>query len=450
MKIGVFLCAVLVLCARGNWIPELLSNQIPGAISLFPCDIDSDGDQDCAAAGWNAGVLWLESTPSGWLCHPVDPGFTGAIFVSVADLNNDEVPDILASSNSRGEIAWWQGDTAGGHTLHILDQSFQEPHSVLPADLNNDGWNDIIAASYGLNTLAVWWNQGDGTFLKEVVDNDIPGLWTAIPADIDGDGDLDIAGAARTTGEVCWWENDNSVFLRTAIDNGFSGAHVIHACDIDQDGDTDLLASGRSANEIRLYTNSGDESFSTSAVLQNCLWPTFMATADFDLDGDLDIACASYSDDEVLWLENDGEENFAACHQIASSFDGAIPLAVEDMDQDGRDDVLSAAYNLNTAVLWKNQLVSSTGEQEETMFTVVPLSNPSREDVSLSICWGSANTVKVSLRDITGRIIRLMYVPGIENQLIETTFQDLNPGLYLATAEDGGFRICTRVTVRER
>jgi len=441
--IPVFLIPVSGHC---GWIEETLCTGLSGATGLSVADLDCDGDPDCAASGWNSGVVWIENGQGVYSTHQIDPDFIGAIFVDTGDLNNDGFTDVVASSNSSGTILLWENSGSGSFTVNQITDSFPGAHSVYIADIDSDGLADITGASFQTNTIACWLNNGDGTFQETLIDGDIPGIWTAYPLDIDGDGDTDIAGAARTADEVCWWENTGSAFNRHTIDAALDGAHIVIDCDIDKDGDKDLLASGRLEDEIRLYTNDGTENFSVSTVLDNCDWPTFMDTADFDLDGDMDIACVSYNDNEIIWLENTG----AAFEKqiIASDYHGAIPLAVHDMNQDGREDVLSASYYLNMVSVWLNDLQSSAGGDPPLSLSRVDAEiNPSAGIVRVSVAAPEGSGGSLMLFDICGRQVEerreLLFLQG-QNSV---TFSDVPPGVYMVvlTAEDG--RSGIRVTV---
>ena len=59
-SIIVMLCVTAAsLHAQGGWIESTIAENLSGAIGLAVGDMDGDGDKDCAAAGWNDGVVWL-------------------------------------------------------------------------------------------------------------------------------------------------------------------------------------------------------------------------------------------------------------------------------------------------------------------------------------------------------------------------------------------------------
>jgi hypothetical protein len=76
--------------------------------------------------------------------------------------------------------------------------------------------------------------------------------------------------------------------------------------------------------------------------------------ADLDGDGDNDVLGAAYSDNQIAWWRNDGEGNFGTKRIITNDFLGAHSVYVADLDDDGDIDVLGAAYNDNQIAWWEN------------------------------------------------------------------------------------------------
>jgi hypothetical protein len=76
--------------------------------------------------------------------------------------------------------------------------------------------------------------------------------------------------------------------------------------------------------------------------------------ADLDGDGDNDVLGAAYSDNQIAWWRNDGEGNFGTKRIITNDFLGAQSVYAADLDSDGDIDVLGAAYNDNQIAWWGN------------------------------------------------------------------------------------------------
>ncbi len=83
-------------------------------------------------------------------------------------------------------------------------------------------------------------------------------------------------------------------------------------------------------------------------------------SADIDGDGDNDLIGAAFRDDEITWWENeDGTGTNWIVHIIDGNFDGARDVHATDIDGDGDVDVLGAAFWDYDITWWEN--VGGTG-----------------------------------------------------------------------------------------
>lgn len=123
------------------------------------------------------------------------------------------------------------------------------------------------------------------------------GAYFALAADLDGDGDLDVVSAHQHTGGIAWHRNDqlDAEWPTFIIDPGAAGARSVFIRNLDRDGDRDIVS-------------------------------------------------ASVDTDTVAWYENDGVGNFTR-RVISDRVDGAYGVHVQDMNGDGRPDVLSAGHD---------------------------------------------------------------------------------------------------------
>ena len=109
--------------------------------------------------------------------------------IAIGDLNNDLRLDRVAAGDGKIDINL-AGITGGSVSL----PADPETHCIALFDFDNDGWLDIIAA--GNSGLHVWRNLGSGKFddvTKSIglasVGNDVTQI---IPVDFDGDGAVDL------------------------------------------------------------------------------------------------------------------------------------------------------------------------------------------------------------------------------------------------------------------
>ncbi len=232
-------------------------------LSVYPCDLDTDGDIDVLVATKGVGLGWYENQGSLWIWHIVDNGI-GYHRVSSADVELDGDVDMIAvdnsSSQSHGDVYLFRNDGAQNFAKELIGNLFDDGWRVYPADFNGDGFPDIY--SIGFNSNYVFLNDRTGHFTLSWssnywVDGDFDGAWAE---DIDMDGDMDL---------VCGKQWDSGVKGFYALLNDGTGYNF----------DSTLLAEVSSGH------------YMDGAI-----------AADIDLDGLPDIA-GTY--DEIGWFRQD-------------------------------------------------------------------------------------------------------------------------------------------------
>lgn len=195
---------------------------------IYYADIDNDNDIDIIAkdSQWN-NIVWFENTDSvgsAWEKHDIVTSLPGLRAIYPAYINNDNYPDIVFSiSNLSSRVCYYLNDgsplddpSADNWTEVVVDDvSLKSPGYVLSSDLNNDNLPDIIAVDIVNSDPSVlafyWWKNlnGSGDFSERyVIANDLAETQTIYSADIDSDGDNDIISAFYNSNEISWWENN--------------------------------------------------------------------------------------------------------------------------------------------------------------------------------------------------------------------------------------------------
>ncbi len=232
---------------------------------------------------------------------------------------------------------------------------------VTAADVDGDDDVDLFIANLGFNELLL--NDGKGVFTRAPNGNGLAGAaehWSmaAAFADVDGDGDLDAYVANYLAhdleheriggGQLCRWVG----------------------CEVP------CGPAGLEAQADRFYLNDGDGHFTdmtdelgfADAERAYAFQPVF---SDFDGDGDPDLFVANDSVPNALWTNTTkpgGAPTFeeqGLLAGVALSDTGkeqaAMGVAVADIDDDGRDDLVMTNFSQEANALFKNESDSDMG-----------------------------------------------------------------------------------------
>ncbi len=240
------------------------------------------------------------------------------------------------------------------------------PIGILPAglalaDLNGDGKLDIVVTIHNQLTSSnhgsvdVLLNNGNGTFAPEVhydVENDPVSVAVA---DFDGDGKPDLAVANAQSENVSVLLNHGGGTFPTKTD--YPAASItfmnkdsvsVAAADLNGDGKPDLLVA-HLAGDVHVLLNQGDGTFTAGAEAINLEGVFSGATAaDMNGDGKPDIIATNRSGIVSVFL-NQGGGSFAP--KVDLLIDTNLPVAVADLNGDGRLDLAGAGPDRNANVL---------------------------------------------------------------------------------------------------
>jgi hypothetical protein len=291
--------------------------------SVYLKDLDNDNDKDIVVAIYDShgyeNIIWLENvdgkgtfdTPksiSSTVNHPLS--------VFSADLDNDGDNDVLSAIEGDNKIAWYENIDATGNFSEqkVLCETCEQAVFVTAADIDDDNDMDIIAAvRHDANIIWFENTDGKGTFSnKKIISNEHEHIKTMLLKDLDLDGDLDIIGSSGFIDNISWYENIDGMGqfgdqkpISEFADSYQTAKRVQGICliDFDGDGDLDVLSSWDIGKEIALYENlDGKGSFGEkTTILEECEFPAF-CVADFDADNDNDLFVAA--NNRIEWYEN--------------------------------------------------------------------------------------------------------------------------------------------------
>jgi len=245
---------------------------------------------------------------------------------------------------------------------YLIDSNTHGTASLHACDLDNDGDMDVLAAVIEDDDIVWWSNSGGSTIIwtKHVIDGNFSGARSVYAADIDGDGDLDVLGAAYDAGQVAWWSNDGGnpiEWTKHVITYMFYMPHEVYAEDIDGDNDMDILCASSELHRINLWRNNGGNPihWTEQVIGNNVSMAKSVRAADIDGDGVMDVIGAGLGDNRVIWWKNNGGDPiYWTENTIDNTFYGSHRVEAIDLDNDGDQDIVGAAYLGHQVAWWRN------------------------------------------------------------------------------------------------
>ena len=284
--------------------------------------------------------------------------------VVTGDFNGDGKLDWAVANGGDNTVYVYLGNGDGtGNPPVIIPLVGQSPVGIAAADLNGDGKVDLAVVESDSSTVGILYGNGDGTFQPEVeipVANAQPlGIATAALTN-DGRPDLIIglSGSGSVTNldfEVLLNEGggefSSPIYAPPLISDGSDEGFGISVGDINGDGVPDLVVTGADAfsTTVKTYFGKGDGSFTAGSFV----WGgnpgtgndvTAAVAADVNGDHCLDITAAETLGIAVVFY-NDCEGHFPSAPSVTYGVaDGAVSLAVVDVNGDGFPDILTGSF----------------------------------------------------------------------------------------------------------
>jgi hypothetical protein len=271
--------------------------------------------------------------------------------ISVADLNNDNKLDIIASSSGEYTIEWFNnsGDNVNysANKIDFLPKTNYSKNKI--TDIDGDGFLDILSVNEASSNLGgfYWYkNNGDETFstnLLQTINNGGETPKNINYADFDNDGDIDILTITSSKINILTNDGNDNFTTNEIFSRSLSGLYTVEIYDVDNDNLLDIIFSGN-GDILGYLKNNGANSFSTFinfVQIDNTdvqINPSTFKFTDIDNDNDIDIISISGN---LTLLKNDGTGKYEVNTLVSSSqFGSGRDLEIVDIDNDGDKDII--------------------------------------------------------------------------------------------------------------
>ena len=372
-------------------------------------DVSGDGKPDIVVSSWDqsnseapgvVGVLLGNGDGTFKSVVTYETGGAPNYAVTVADVNGDGEPDIIASSCAPTGGDCGTADGVASVLINNGDGTFQkavaydtgapEGSAVSVADMNGDGILDLIVTNFhgeanGDGTVAVLLGNGDGTFQKAVI-YDSGGLDAngQIVADVNGDGIPDVVAVNYSSCTSC---SGGSIGVLLGKGNGTFQPVVsyltegntssgIAVGDINNDGHPDIIV-GSLDGTVSVLLNKGNGEFSPAVTYNAGGGVNVLTVGDMNGDRNLDIVVPTNSS-ECGVLVGTGDGTFQAVKLFDAGGSDCNTVAVGDVNGDGKQDIVATIGFSNLVSVLLN------GTLEDTTTTLSSTPNPSNYGQSVT------------------------------------------------------------------
>jgi hypothetical protein len=438
----------------------------PG-MDVETADIDADGDKDIFIASEYQPNILLINNGNGFFADSsirrLPRKFLDDEDIALADFDMDGDIDVVFAVEDHRTHQYYLND---GNGNFMNDVSARLPNStgnsVLAEDINNDSVPDLVFGNSGpghtegQNTILI--NNGSGMFTDETSSR-MPAVLDVTQdikmGDLDGDGDKDMV-VGNELGNKIHINNGSGFFTEETIARlplpGNEETRKVTLGDVDNDNDLDIFFSnvryraGMNAQD-RLLINNGSGVFTDETSTRLPAENDFTLDGifvDVDFDSDLDLVTVhKFYNMPVRILQNNGSgvytdiSKWAMPPGIAGEW---IGIKADYLNADNLQDLFLLNKGFPSKMLFRNDtavvginLTSTVLPEGIELSQNYP--NPFNPSTVIRFTLKEAGRVKLSVHDVTGRLIKLLVQGQVPAGESEVTFDasGLAGGIYYYT-----------------
>jgi hypothetical protein len=277
--------------------------------------------------------------------------------LAVFDVNNDNKPDIIVANQHGFNVGVILNNGSGTFLSQAtyLTGSNSHPKFVSIADINGDNKPDILVANSGQFNFGIFFNVGNGIFspAKSYTLEDRLNPPSVIGADVNNDKKADIILVDQNKNIIIVIVNPGDSMFLSAIgyhlDQG-TGPMSPSVVDINDDNYPDIIWANYNGNSVGVLFNSGNGRFlpQTTYSTGNNSSPRCVSVVDLNGDNKPEIIVANHNEHNVGILVNIGNGRFLP-EKTYSTGPNSNPqfLSVVDVNGDGKPDIVVANSNMD-------------------------------------------------------------------------------------------------------
>jgi len=365
-------------CPAGSFPATPAPATSPGSVSV--ADLNGDDVPDVVVGTYDAGNIDVYlGTGAGGLAPPVHYPSLLPVDVAIGDFNGDHIPDLASAEYSPSSIGIRMGlgpGTFGPQQSMLLGAA---PRNILTTDFDRDGRLDLVTANDSYtSSLSLLYGNGTGGFEPPRNMGFNQYVYDIQVVDVNHDGWPDIMVTLGNSQAAILTNLHNRTFNVISVP---LPSYPIRArlADLNGDGTLDLIMMDGNEYFLRVLLGTGPGTFGPATAFSTPSYFRTMEVADFNGDSMLDVAVSH--DNGVSILLGNGEGMLGSRMDIPSP--SLEAMAVADMDNDLRADLVGG-HNYSPSSL---QVLLNRGcapERDRPPHVLAPRSTTTQENVAVT------------------------------------------------------------------